>query len=70
MIEAIAYIALAFSLASMSMRDMLKLRFLHIASSLLYGIYGFFISSTPLIIGAIIFISIHCYRLRMLKQER
>ncbi len=69
MIEAIAYIALVISLISMSMRDMMKLRFFHITSSLLYGIYGFFIASTPLVISAIVFIGIHCYQLTLLRQK-
>ncbi|MDX2304214.1 MAG: hypothetical protein NW226_15530 [Microscillaceae bacterium] len=70
MVELIAYTALIISLLSMSMRKIHLLRYLHIVSSSLYGIYGFFIASQPLMVGAGLFVMIHIYQLANTPQGR
>ena len=69
MIELLAYIALGISLISMNMKKMLHLRLFHAISSFLYGIYGLYIDSLPLIVGGALFVIIHLYHIvRMLRK--
>jgi len=69
MIELLAYIALGISLLSMNMKKMLHLRVFHAFSSLLYGIYGTYIDSLPLIVGGALFVIIHLYHIvKMLRK--
>lgn len=63
MIEVIGYCALAVSVLSISMRNMRTFRWLHLASSSLYLLYGILISALPLVIGATLFMGIHAVRL-------
>ncbi|MBL4754121.1 MAG: YgjV family protein [Flavobacteriales bacterium] len=71
MVELLAYIALGISLLSMNMKRMLHLRIFHALSSLLYGIYGTYIDSLPLIVGGALFVIIHLYHIvRALKKVR
>ena len=69
MIELLAYIALGISLISMNMKSMLHLRIFHAFSSFLYGIYGMYIDSLPLVVGGALFVIIHVYHiLKMLRK--
>ncbi len=66
----LAYLGLGFSLLSMSMKNILPLRMLHILSSTLYGCYGYFIDATPLMVGAVLFIGIHLFHIARLVRQR
>ena len=69
MIEVLAYIALGISLLSMNMKKMLHLRAFHAFSSLLYGIYGAYIDSMPLLVGGALFVIIHLYHIfKMIRK--
>ncbi len=63
MAEWFGYTALGLSLVSMNMTDMRLFRWLHLLASCVYMVYGLMISAMPLIIGATLFVIIHCYRL-------
>lgn len=70
MIEVVGYIALAVSLLSVNMNNMLRFRMFHLLASLIYLVYGCLIGAMPIIIGAALFSLIHCYRIiRLLKNE-
>ena len=63
MVSWLAYLGLGLSLLSMSMKHILPLRILHILSSSLYGLYGYFIEAAPLVVGAVSFIGIHLFHI-------
>ncbi|MDY8136004.1 YgjV family protein [Aquimarina sp. 2201CG5-10] len=68
-IQILGFIALAFSLYAMTKVDMKKLRWFHLSSSILYLIYGIGIAQFPLIVGAILFSSIHIIHLRKIYSK-
>jgi len=70
MAEYIGYSALALSLLSVNMTNMLRFRLLHLVSSWIYLVYGVMIEAMPLIIGASLFSLIHCYRLYKIFKLR
>ena len=70
MAEYIGYTALIISLLSVNMTNMLRFRWLHLTSSCIYCIYGALIEATPLIVGAILFASIHSFRLYKLYKVK
>jgi hypothetical protein len=70
MAEYVGYTALAISLLSVNMSNMVRFRWLHLSSSCIYCMYGVLIEATPLIVGALMFASIHIYRLYKLYHVK
>ncbi len=70
MINALGFLGLILSLASMSMKDILYLRFLSLAANSIYIIYGVLIDATPIIAGSIIAVIIQAIRIYKLNQNK
>lgn len=66
-IDSIGYIALLINLYSMSVKGEYHLRLLSAIANCIYIGYGFLIASTPIIVGCIIAVGLHLYRLHQLK---
>ncbi|WP_196889326.1 hypothetical protein [Aureivirga sp. CE67] len=68
MVEIIGFLALIISVIAVSMTNIVRYRIIHLASSIVYVLYGFMISAFPIIIGALLFMTIHLYHLWKLRK--
>lgn len=69
-IETIGYIAIVAGFFAATKKQMEHFRVWHLVSSAFYVVYGYFLSSGPLVISGIIFCIIHIYHLKKIKTER
>ncbi|MEO1050996.1 MAG: hypothetical protein AAFX87_10220 [Bacteroidota bacterium] len=63
MTDLIGYIALGIALLALSKKKLLTLKWWHLTSSALYIIYGTIISAWPVVVGAVLYCSMHIYHL-------
>lgn len=63
MIDLIGYIGLTMNLLSMTMKDILWLRWFSIVANSIYICYGIMLGAMPFIIGCSIAVCIHIYHL-------
>jgi len=71
MIHLVGYSALSLNLLSMTMKNILYLRFLSLIANAIYLVYGILLNAPPFIIGcgiAIIIHSFHIFRLIKFKK--
>ncbi len=65
----IGYIGLLLNLYSMYAKGEYKLRLFSVIANIIYIIYGILISAIPIVIGCIIAVILHLYRLKNLKTD-
>jgi drug/metabolite transporter (DMT)-like permease len=70
MIHILGYIALVINLTSMTMKNVIYLRFLSLIANAIYIVYGFFLTSPPLMIGCGIAVVIHGFHIMKLRKEK
>ena len=63
MVESIGYLAIVIGLIAMSCKDIKWLRTIHCFSALAYVVYGMWINAFPIVIGGLVFMTIHIYYL-------
>ena len=68
--EILGYVAIATGFFAITKKEMGAFRWWHLISSFFYIIYGFFLTSSPLIIVGIVFCIIHIYHLRKLRKDK
>lgn len=61
MVQIIGYTALFLSLISMSMKNILYLRFCSLIANVIYIVYGIMIDEPPIFIGCTIGVLLHSY---------
>jgi len=70
MIDTAGYMALGLALIAMMNKKMLVLRSVHLASTVLYAVYGFASNSMPVAIGAILFSGIHLFHIYKMAKKK
>lgn len=70
MTNALGFLALTLNLTSMAMKDLLTLRSLSLVANSIYIVYGFLISSPPIITGSFVAVVIHAVSIYRLKHPR
>jgi len=68
LVDLIGFAALGMALIAMSKKNVIMLRRWHLAASFLYLIYGLLIMAYPIILGAVLYCSIHLYHLYKNRQ--
>jgi hypothetical protein len=68
-IHVIGYAALALNLTSMTMKNVLYLRWLSLLANIIYLVYGIVLHAPPFIVGCGIAILIHGYHIFKLKKN-
>lgn len=68
-IDSIGFSALAINLYSMSVKGEFKLRLFSTIANGIYIIYGIFLQAYPIIVGCLIAVLLHLYRLKTLNQK-
>lgn len=68
LVDLIGFAALAIALVAMSRKNVIILRRWHLAASTLYLVYGLLITAYPIIVGAVLYCSIHLYHLYKNQQ--
>ena len=69
-IDSIGYGALIINLYSMSAKGEYKLRLISLIANIIYIIYGVLLNASPIIIGCIIAVVLHGYRLYKLQSAK
>lgn len=69
-IDSIGFSALALNLYSMSVKGEVKLRLFSAIANGIYVVYGILLHAYPIIIGCLIAVILHLYRLKKLKPEK
>ena len=70
MVDLIGYIGLTINLLSMTMKDILWLRWLSIVANFIYICYGVMLGAIPFIIGCSIAVCIHIYHLSIMYSVK
>jgi hypothetical protein len=68
--DCIGYVGLILNLYSMSTKGEYKLRLFSLVANLVYILYGFLISATPIIIGCTIAVLLHGYHIRRIRLKK
>lgn len=70
MINLIGFFALSVALFAMSNKDIIKLRWWHLASSTIYILYGVLIEAYPVILGTILYCGIHIWHIYKQSKQK
>lgn len=70
LIELLGYLASILIAVSMFMKDIVKLRFLNLAGSLLFSIYGFIVKTYPVAFMNILIVIVNLYYLYRAFQSK
>lgn len=69
LIDMLGYFALLINLISMSVNGEYKLRVISTVANLFYIIYGVLIGAVPIVIGCIIAVALHSFRIHKIKLK-
>ena len=70
MTNALGFLALTLNLTSMTMKDILYLRFLSLVANTIYIIYGLLIGAAPIIAGSFVAVVIHSVSIYRIKHPK
>ena len=70
MTNALGFLALTLNLTSMTMKDILYLRFLSLVANTIYIIYGLLIGAAPIVTGSFVAVVIHSVSIYRLKYPK